>query len=147
LGTKAHFVGPCGVRLRHGLLGRMRFIAGTVVAAKGEPLFLYGFAAFCFEGIPLYAQLDAAPTLTRSSSHNADSDRELQRRVSIYLANRRLPSSSRLRIEAKNGVVTVRGTHDSFYHKQLCINCCQRVAGVVRLIDATRVRSRDLETA
>jgi osmotically-inducible protein OsmY len=80
-------------------------------------------------------------------SHNADSDRELQRRVSIYLANRRLPSSSRLRIEAKNGVVTLSGTHESFYHKQLCINCCQRVAGVVRLIDATRVVSRDLEPA
>jgi hypothetical protein len=28
---------------------------------------------------------------------------------------------------------------DSFYHKQLCLNCCQRVAGVVRLIDQIHV--------
>jgi hypothetical protein len=68
----------------------------------------------------------------------ATADRELQRRVHTFLVNR-LPQSSRLRFEADNGVVTVRGTHTSFYHKQLCINCCQRVAGVVQLIDMTKV--------
>ncbi len=66
-------------------------------------------------------------------------DHELQRRISSFLLNRRLPQSSKLRIDAKNGVVTLQGTHRSFYHKQLCIHCCQRVAGVVRLINATRV--------
>lgn len=66
-------------------------------------------------------------------------DVELQRRVSNFLQNRCVPRSSNLEIEARNGVVTLRGTHRSFYHKQLCINCCQRVAGVVRLIDATKV--------
>lgn len=68
----------------------------------------------------------------------ATADRELQRRIRSFLSNR-LPLSSRLRIEADNGVVTVMGTHTSFYHKQLCINCCQRVAGVVQLIDTTKV--------
>jgi hypothetical protein len=70
--------------------------------------------------------------------NTATPDRELQRRVRSFLSNR-LPQSSRLRIEANNGVVTVGGTHTSFYHKQLCINCCQRVAGVVQLIDTTKV--------
>jgi len=72
------------------------------------------------------------------ANNSASADRELQRRVRSFLSNR-LPQSSRLRIEADNGVVTVQGTHTSFYHKQLCINCCQRVAGVVQLIDGTKV--------
>jgi hypothetical protein len=71
---------------------------------------------------------------------SATANRELQRRVRSFLFNR-LPRSSRLRIEADNGVVRVDGTHTSFYHKQLCINCCQRVAGVVQLIDTTKVIS------
>jgi osmotically-inducible protein OsmY len=66
-------------------------------------------------------------------------DIELQRRVRNFLQNRCVPRSSNLDIEARNGVVTLRGTHHSFYHKQLCINCCQRVAGVVQLIDTTKV--------
>jgi hypothetical protein len=66
-------------------------------------------------------------------------DIELQRRVRNFLQNRCVPRTSDLQIEASNGVVTLRGTHRSFYHKQLCINCCQRVAGVVRLIDTTKV--------
>lgn len=69
---------------------------------------------------------------------SATANRELQRRVRSFLSNR-LPKSSRLRVEADNGVVTVQGTHKSFYHKQLCINCCQRVAGVVQLIDMSKV--------
>ena len=70
--------------------------------------------------------------------NSANADRELQRRIHSFLANR-IPQSSRLRVEAANGVVTLRGTHTSFYHKQLCINCCQRVAGVVQLNDLTKV--------
>ncbi len=93
----------------------------------------------------MQAQAEALPTLftpsletTSSSVRNAD--RELQRRVRNYLQNRRLPQAQ-LRIDAENGVVTLRGTHRSFYHKQLCISCCQRVAGVVQLVDATKVDS------
>jgi osmotically-inducible protein OsmY len=93
------------------------------------------------EGNPLQAQADVLlpvhPVSIAASS--AVADRELKRRICIFLENRQLPHSSKLRIDAQNGVVTLHGTHRSFYHKQLCINCCQRVAGVVRLIDATRV--------
>jgi osmotically-inducible protein OsmY len=72
-------------------------------------------------------------------SNPPSADVELQRRVRNFLQNRRVPRASDLQIEARNGVVTLRGTLRSFYHKQLCINCTQRVAGVVRLIDATKV--------
>jgi hypothetical protein len=99
------------------------------------------FLSSHIEGTTLQAHAhDAMAAINVSNAVNsAAADRELQRRISIFLANRRLPYSSKLRIDAKNGVVTLQGTHHSFYHKQLCINCCQRVAGVVRLIDATRV--------
>ena len=88
----------------------------------------------------LQAQADIMMPVCNASTtaNSAVADRELQRRISNFLENRRLPHS-KLRIDAKNGVVMLQGTHRSFYHKQLCINCCQRVAGVVRLIDATHV--------
>jgi osmotically-inducible protein OsmY len=94
-----------------------------------------------FEGTPLQAQADAVMSVLDVPivGHSAAADRELQRRISSFLLNRRFPTTSKLKIDAHNGVVTLQGTHRSFYHKQLCINCCQRVAGVVRLIDSTRV--------
>ncbi len=92
----------------------------------------------------MQAQADVA-TATDSFSSSTDRfesftcDRDLQRRVYNFLKNRNVPLSSTLAIEADNGTVTLRGTHRSYYHKQLCINCCLRVAGVVRLIDVTNV--------
>ena len=90
----------------------------------------------------LLVQADAGPTSSAPVTTSFDSavaDNELQRRVRNFLVSRRVPQSSRLRIVAEGGVVTLYGTHRSYYHKQLCINCCLRVAGVVRLVDATRV--------
>jgi osmotically-inducible protein OsmY len=90
----------------------------------------------------LLVQADAAHTTSASGTSPFDSavaDIELQRRVRNFLLSRRVPQSSRLRIVADGGIVTLHGTHRSYYHKQLCINCCLRVAGVVRLVDATRV--------
>jgi osmotically-inducible protein OsmY len=90
----------------------------------------------------LLVQADTAVMPSSAVSSHVDSavaDVELQRRVRNFLLSRRVPRTSRLRIDAHGGVVTLHGTHRSFYHKQLCINCCLRVAGVVRLVDATRV--------
>jgi osmotically-inducible protein OsmY len=94
----------------------------------------------------LQAQADAAivtdsftPSIDRSDTF--PSDRDLQRRVHNFLRGRHVPLAPTITIEARNGAVTLRGTHRSYYHKQLCINCCLRVAGVVRLIDATKVVS------
>jgi osmotically-inducible protein OsmY len=92
----------------------------------------------------LQAQADMAGT-TNSYSTSIDRldtfspDRDLQRRVFNFLRSRHAPLSQTITIEAHNGAVTLRGTHRSYYHKQLCINCCLRVAGVARLIDATNV--------
>jgi osmotically-inducible protein OsmY len=83
--------------------------------------------------------VEIAPRIRFPDSHTAD--RELQRRIRTFLEQMHIPSSQ-LRVDVKNGVVTLRGSHRSFYHKQLCINCCQRVAGVVELIDSTKVVPR-----
>lgn len=62
-------------------------------------------------------------------------DRDLEQRVVGYLARRHVPSLRQLAIEARNGIVTVRGQVRSFYEKQLSSHCCRRVAGVLQLVD------------
>ncbi len=63
-------------------------------------------------------------------------DRDLERRVSNFLAARHLPTLRRLEVAADNGIVTLRGRVHSFYEKQLCQCACRRVAGVVNMVDA-----------
>jgi osmotically-inducible protein OsmY len=74
-----------------------------------------------------------------ANAHTQQQDRELERRVVNYLSGRHVPGLRRLEVEARNGTVTVRGQVHSFYEKQLCQDCCRRVAGVVKLVDAVEV--------
>lgn len=69
----------------------------------------------------------------------AEPDRDLERRVLNFLVGRRHPSLRNVEVEAHNGVVTLRGLVPSFYEKQLCQDCCRRVAGVVDFVDAIDV--------
>jgi osmotically-inducible protein OsmY len=62
-------------------------------------------------------------------------DRDLERRVVNYLWGRHVPALRHIVVEAAGGIVTLRGQVRSFYEKQLCHNCCRRVAGVRELID------------
>lgn len=64
-----------------------------------------------------------------------DTDVELKRRILNFLHQRHVPSLRTIDVDVDGGVVTMRGVVGSFYHKQLCLNCCQRVAGVVQLVD------------
>ncbi|HVA45915.1 MAG TPA: BON domain-containing protein [Pirellulales bacterium] len=75
--------------------------------------------------------------ITESISELAD--RDLERRVVNFLAERHVPGLRHLEVEAQNGTVTLRGRVHSFYEKQLCQAVCRRVAGVVRYIDAIDV--------
>jgi osmotically-inducible protein OsmY len=68
-----------------------------------------------------------------------DADRDLERRIVNYLARRHLPGLRQLEVRANNGTVTLRGQVRSFYEKQLGQHCCQRVAGVRKLVDAIDV--------
>lgn len=69
------------------------------------------------------------------SDHANPADRDLERRVLSYLVGRHVPGLRNLQIEARNGTVTLRGRVHTFYEKQLCQNCCRRVAGVVQFVD------------
>jgi osmotically-inducible protein OsmY len=62
-------------------------------------------------------------------------DCDLQRRVVNYLFDRRVSSLRAIEVTASAGTVTLRGRVASYYEKQLCLHCCRRVAGVMRLID------------
>ena len=67
------------------------------------------------------------------------SDRDLERRVVSFLHDRHVPGLRHLNVSADNGTVFLRGRVNSFYEMQLCQNCCQRVAGVVRLVNEVTV--------
>ena len=68
-----------------------------------------------------------------------ENDRELERRVIGFLVQCRIPSLRRIVVEVREGIVTLHGRVQSFYQRQLCLNCCQRVAGVVKLVDLIEV--------
>ncbi len=57
------------------------------------------------------------------------------------LLNRNMAALRRVIVRASSGTVTLRGTVTSFYQKQLCIQACRAVPGVVALIDEVEVAS------
>lgn len=65
-------------------------------------------------------------------------DRELERRVTNFLTQH-FPRLRTVEVVARQGVVTIFGRVNTFYERQLCINCCQRVAGVTGLNDKVEV--------
>jgi osmotically-inducible protein OsmY len=66
---------------------------------------------------------------------------DLRRRVLNYIVGHKLPTLKRIAVEADRGTVVLRGQVDSYDQKQLCLNCCRRVAGVCELIDEITVAS------
>jgi osmotically-inducible protein OsmY len=72
-------------------------------------------------------------------------DRDLRTRVVNFLSRQHFPRLRSLRVDAQLGVVTISGQVKTFHERQLCINCCRRVAGVLRLDD--RVEVSPLKTA
>lgn len=68
-----------------------------------------------------------------------DENDDLQRRIVSYLEQRHYPAIRDLKISTHNGAVTLQGKLNSFYEKQICISTCQRVAGVLRIIDEMEV--------
>lgn len=77
--------------------------------------------------------------MTRGECGMTHTDRELERRVINFLDRQHVPGLRNVEVEANSGVVTIRGRVKSFHQRQLCIHCCQRVAGVVALNDEVRV--------
>ena len=72
-------------------------------------------------------------------SHFETEDRDLERRVKSFMAGRHLAALRQLRVDAREGVVTLQGRVASFYEKQISHQCCRRVAGVLDLVDRIEV--------
>ena len=83
---------------------------------------------------------DAVPTSAPQS------DRDLERRVVLYLASRRVAGLEQLEIHADRRVVTLRGCVDSVRANRIAVASAQRVAGVLRVIDDISVLASRVET-
>ena len=66
-------------------------------------------------------------------------DEDVHRRIRNFLHQRRVSALKRVKIDVCKGTVVISGRVSSFYEKQLCISCCQHVAGVIKLVDEVDV--------
>lgn len=66
-------------------------------------------------------------------------DRQLERRIRNFLEGRNLPALRDLKVEVRNGAAVISGRVSTFYQKQLATSCCQRVAGVLSVLNQVRV--------
>lgn len=72
--------------------------------------------------------------------HDAEAaDRRLERRISNFLEGLNLPAIRDLEVQVRNGAAVITGRVSTFYHKQLATSCCQRVAGVLSVLNEVRV--------
>lgn len=90
----------------------------------------------------LHPSPDAASVRTLVG-HSVDdgkaADRELTRRVKSFFEGLNLPALRGLHVEVRNGAAVITGRVRTFYHKQLATFCCQRVAGVLNVLNEVQV--------
>ena len=66
-------------------------------------------------------------------------DRDLEQRVLKFIAGRYVSGVRYVNVQAEAGTVTLRGNVPSYHTRQLCLECCRHVAGVVRVVDRLKV--------
>jgi hypothetical protein len=81
-----------------------------------------------------------------SAATTSSADFDLEQRIRSFLAGRNYPALQGLEIEVRQGVVSVSGHVDTFHEKQLATNCCQRVAGVLQVINNVDVRHHRVDS-
>ena len=64
---------------------------------------------------------------------------DVKRRIVNALFQRGVPPARKIDVDVSDGTVTLRGTLPSFYERQLCLACTQRVPGVFKLVDKIKV--------
>ncbi|GEM_PF-1677145 len=80
---------------------------------------------------------DSVTCLTDAGSSSDDAD--LKRRVESFLYERQRAALRTVEVDVVHGAVVLQGRVNTFYEKQICLSCCQRVAGVLKLIDEIEV--------
>ena len=69
----------------------------------------------------------------------ADTDRDLELRVRVFLASLGWQSLKQLHVRVNEVAVFLDGRVPSFYERQLAISACQRVAGVYQVSESIEV--------
>lgn len=62
-------------------------------------------------------------------------DWDMKQRLINFLRQKEVLRRDNVRVDVTEGLVTLSGFVHSFYEKQLLISACQRVAGVISIID------------
>lgn len=75
------------------------------------------------------------PLISVATLYSPHMDRELQHRLASFLSQRGVPGANCIRLNVHGGVVAVSGKAPTKQAKWLCIECCRRVAGVIKIID------------
>jgi osmotically-inducible protein OsmY len=77
--------------------------------------------------------------MIRNNTDRSPRDQDLERRIINYLSKQHFARLRSITVEAIQGLVTIQGLVGSYHERQLCISCCQRVAGVVQVVDHLQV--------
>lgn len=70
-------------------------------------------------------------------------DRDLETRIRTFLATRSMPGLRSLDVSVDGGRVVIAGRVQTFYEKQVATSCCQRVAGVLEVLNEVDVVPKD----
>ena len=70
---------------------------------------------------------------------NINDDR-LKCKINDLLCAQHFPSFKTLNVEVDHGLVTISGTLQSYYHRQVALSTCQQLADVITVIDMMSVR-------
>lgn len=62
-------------------------------------------------------------------------DNDIRVRVKSFLFSRHFPAFREIDVRVDNGTVTLQGQVNSYYEKQVALNSCQHVAGVLATVD------------
>ena len=81
-------------------------------------------------------------TQPETADSSQTGDRDLQRRIVNFLHEKGPPNLRYLEVEVRTGVATVKGQVRTYYEKQLATCCCQRVAGVLQIVNDVKVVER-----
>lgn len=66
-------------------------------------------------------------------------DTDLLQVVSRFLASQQFPALRNFKIDVEHGAVTLSGKVRSYHEKQIAIASCQRLNGVLSLVDQIEV--------
>ena len=80
-----------------------------------------------------------APVQQDSAQCPQATDSDLTRRIISFLFQRGLLTLRHLDVEVRGGVAMVTGRVNTYHEKQLVTSCCQRVAGVLRVLNEVEV--------